>query len=134
MNESGERQTPVPSVNAAGRDDAFGGEVGPGQEPLAVPGAMASSAAPLPAWVGPVLWAAAVVAIVGGLLLRPITLGAGQNAGDTESLPAVLRAFDLALAVTGWGVGVRTVVTVASVVALAAAIALMWLAFSSDER
>jgi hypothetical protein len=85
-----------------------------------------------PPWFGRALWGIALVAILGPFLVFPVPIEAGRNAGDTAPLARIVRAFDRALAVTAWGDGARLLVWSSAGVALVAAFALLWLAFSDE--
>jgi len=86
-----------------------------------------------PPWLGRALWALVMVAILGPLLVFPVTLGAGDDVGDDVRLPAILRSFDRTLAATGWGDAARVFVWGVAGLALLAAFALLWVAFASEE-
>lgn len=86
-----------------------------------------------PAWLGRALWVLAVVAILGPFLVFPVTLEAGDNAGDEVALARIVRSFDRTLAATGWGETARLLVWLAAGLALIAAFSLLWVAFADEE-
>jgi len=85
-----------------------------------------------PPWLGRTLWALAVVAILGPFIVFPVTLGAGDDAGDEVRLAAILGSFNRTLAATGWGDLMRVLVWLSAGLALVAAFALLWVAFADE--
>ena len=120
-----------------GNDRGPGG--GPAAEP-ADPGRREDLAVPdrgpgviPPRWIGRTLWVLAIVAILGPFLVLPVTLEAGEDAGDEVSLARIARAFHRALASTGWNEPARMVIWGVAGVALLGAFSLLWVAFSDDD-
>ncbi len=79
------------------------------------------------------MWVLAIVAILGPFLVLPVTLEAGEDAGDEVSLARIARAFHRALAATGWNESARMLVWGVAGVALLGAFSLLWVAFSDDD-
>lgn len=79
---------------------------------------------------GRVLWAVSVAAIVIPFLFFPVSIEAGVNRNTERPLGAVLRAFDRALAATGYTDIIRMLVWLLATLTLVSALVLLWIVMS----